>query len=523
MRKKPRYVFIVVLLALTIVVAGCSPGADLRKENNAPNAAQIPVNGNLRTVGESTAGFTDEQYSIRLNVFDWNSSKYWVVDRNGKTIPEDKQFTVLYDILTGEPQCLVKTRYEETGRDEYGYVQTNEYSALFDLAGKLICDWDSYYYHSGFGDYLVRFSANIPPDDWTGYMGRYDLWNFKTGESFGRDVSTIRRLANGIVLLLDDTSRPLGTVDGSGNIISGFPLPEQYAYAWPWNGYVFASTHSYYTDNLLPERYFLLTPDFKQILSYDLLDTRSNDEVLKFADGVGTNKIRSGIVTTKGEEIYYVPDYKLVQYFDKDIVVTRTKEYTTYTDPERYRIERISDGAVLIEDVQRFSYDYSYEKIEIEKVLAYRDGYLYAIDKKTGDIKQKEMQGVSYIETFSTGMFLVSIMTEDYSFSEMLINGDLQEITSQGQYLNLRQSIRWKGETLENYNVIVAEKYDQKRNVYYRDLLDMEGNLILQGLNDVFGVGPDRIAVRKGFSVGLMDWDGNWIVKRSIFSELQND
>lgn len=53
--------------------------------------------------------------------------------------------------------------------------------------------------------------------------------------------------------------------------------------------------------------------------------------------------------------------------------------------------------------------------------------------------------------------------------------------------------------------------------------MDLHGNLLIEGLNEIYQVGPDRIAARKGFDIGLMDWHGNWIVKRSIFSVILDD
>ena len=42
-------------------------------------------------------------------------------------------------------------------------------------------------------------------------------------------------------------------------------------------------------------------------------------------------------------------------------------------------------------------------------------------------------------------------------------------------------------------------------------------------ITDIYYVGPDRIALRRGFDAGLMDWDGNWIAKRRIFTGFGDD
>jgi hypothetical protein len=54
--------------------------------------------------------------------------------------------------------------------------------------------------------------------------------------------------------------------------------------------------------------------------------------------------------------------------------------------------------------------------------------------------------------------------------------------------------------------------------IYRYDILDHTGKVVVSNVTEVYGSGPDRIALHRGFSVGLMDWSGNWIVKRDIFS-----
>jgi len=45
----------------------------------------------------------------------------------------------------------------------------------------------------------------------------------------------------------------------------------------------------------------------------------------------------------------------------------------------------------------------------------------------------------------------------------------------------------------------------------------------VDNITTVYDVGPNRIALRRGFDVGLMDWNGNWIVKRRIFTGFGDD
>jgi hypothetical protein len=78
-------------------------------------------------------------------------------------VPEDEQFEVLYNALTGEPQCLVLTEIKLMGRedDEHGSAIGQDFSALYDLDGNLLYDWDAYVYRAGFGDCIIRQKSMV--------------------------------------------------------------------------------------------------------------------------------------------------------------------------------------------------------------------------------------------------------------------------------------------------------------------------------------------------------------------------
>jgi hypothetical protein len=65
--------------------------------------------------------------------------------------------------------------------------------------------------------------------------------------------------------------------------------------------------------------------------------------------------------------------------------------------------------------------------------------------------------------------------------------------------------------------------YRMAHDVQLCDLIDASGNRILVGLNSIYAVGEAVAAVRKGFSWGIMDFNGNWICSYSIFNTLAQD
>jgi hypothetical protein len=55
------------------------------------------------------------------------------------------------------------------------------------------------------------------------------------------------------------------------------------------------------------------------------------------------------------------------------------------------------------------------------------------------------------------------------------------------------------------------------------DIYSISGELMIENLTSVFDVTPNRIAVIQGAYGGLIDWSGNWIVKKPIFTDLIDD
>ena len=60
-------------------------------------------------------------------------------------------------------------------------------------------------------------------------------------------------------------------------------------------------------------------------------------------------------------------------------------------------------------------------------------------------------------------------------------------------------------------------------NTYLTDILDQDGNVLLEGLKNAFTVEGGLIPCEKGFYRGLMDMEGNWLYKDSIFDTAEDE
>ena len=74
----------------------------------------------------------------------------------------------------------------------------------------------------------------------------------------------------------------------------------------------------------------------------------------------------------------------------------------------------------------------------------------------------------------------------------------------------------WLNTILQDKLMVGSYQFGQK---YLYDLLDTDGNLLIEGLSNYSYPQDDGpIYVAKGFSYGFMDMEGNWLWKRSIFN-----
>ena len=145
-----------IIFALVVTSMGCvSPAGAPAGEGSSGTEQTDNDQSGTQGGGAITPVSQFERYSIPMNFgTSWNQ-QYWTVDRDGRTITEEEQFTVLFDVLTSEPQCMVLKRLEKRGTYENGENYNTELSAVFDMDGNLIIDWDEYDYYSGFGDFII--------------------------------------------------------------------------------------------------------------------------------------------------------------------------------------------------------------------------------------------------------------------------------------------------------------------------------------------------------------------------------
>lgn len=470
----------------------------------------------------------DRYYTIYSE--DYNTANTWIFDADGELRQADECFTVLYDALTGAPQCKVRYRLEATGEvDENGNAAVQDMSALYDMDGNQLHDWQPCYYQRGFGDFIIRHSRALMfyedtlPDDYSSV-----LWNYKTASTHMEDVGQVVSIENGkAVVLTNALQDPLGVMDKNGKALSGFPVADGYHYiSEGWTDYIIASSRPLFAEgDNSGESYFLLTRDFEEVLHHDYLYTGQSDKYLCYHDNADTPDFSGGLITADGTEVLRILSGEYICYFDNDLAIIESGSYDDESTPVRRRLVEIESGEALLQDCEilELSASYNTPGVRPNSFITYTDGTLRVVDRRGKVTAEQALAGVSYVEYLSDGLYRCSIR-EGEGYCDTVLNDKLNPIVPKDRYLNIYQATDWSGNDIEQYPLLVA----QRRIVgsewgTISDILDTDGNVLLQGLNQVYQVGPNRIAVKKGFDAGLMDFEGNWIVRRSIFANWMDD
>ena len=113
-------------------------------------------------------------------------------------------------------------------------------------------------------------------------------------------------------------------------------------------------------------------------------------------------------------------------------------------------------------------------------------------------------------QTSSCGLY-------DFSTGQWLVELGVYQYFSQFNY-TAEMSFRG-GEQVNPYFAGCRTEW----NTQLYDLLDLDGNVILEGCNSISFADDGRAVVKKGFSQGMMDFEGNWLYKRSIFTGMGAD
>ncbi len=495
-----------ITFVLILLLSGCQTSATLPV--TAPSTTDVSV-----TVPKTALDESLWQYQILLPGS--RSSVY--LDSQGNIL-QDAYSDLLWDQHTNEQIGYVYSRIEGTGAyDEWGTPITRVLSQLRDRNGSILQDWAECCYREAFGNFLIRDNTKMNDmfmQSETAVDYHTALWNYKTGEEHFEGAAYSLPLENGHFLLTDMYFSPLAIVDVQGTVINEVPYPQKYFSASTKNGHIIVANE----DN---SACFLLDENFREICSYEVIGTDHTALYGEYFLFLNRDRER-GVLDRNGKVLYTTPMYKSeIQYFDGELVILQTDRWHS-ENPHYYRLETV-DGVLLTE-----SYDWI--GLSIANVSGQQrppSPHFLVLDDKTLRLVDRRGQTVASFTASShisdvtpltdSGPYVFCVEDETGSYDCGLLDSRLNLLLPPNHYRWISTGSNWDTGERMDFPILEALYYENDASRY--DILDLNGKPLVTGLSSV-AFGPNRLAVTRGFSFGLMDWEGNWLKKHSIFQQL---
>lgn len=122
--------------------------------------------------------------------------------------------------------------------------------------------------------------------------------------------------------------------------------------------------------------------------------------------------------------------------------------------------------------------------------------------------------GDCWTQAVGEGLMFLTYSVEDEQTNEYTQYGELY--TLDGVRVATERAYTWSYSSEESKSGCFALAYWQDDQQWY-DLFSPDGKLLIRDLRNVSAIYSDRIVCERGFSYGVMDLKGNWIVSESTF------
>lgn len=137
----------------------------------------------------------------------------------------------------------------------------------------------------------------------------------------------------------------------------------------------------------------------------------------------------------------------------------------------------------------------------------------------------EEQWEVDYIDLSVVGNLMqvyINLYVDDYSLWEQkyyFYNLSGQPLALAHDYGYISYVYEKSGQASADY---YTADYMDEQGQLRTDLLDRNGQVLLAGFNNIYYAGNGAFVVERGFERGLMDAQGEWIFKESVFNELED-
>lgn len=441
------------------------------------------------------------------------------------TASADESVALLPDTLTQQVQFFFHSWADNSG-------ENRRRSALCDSSGRTLIEFNGEYSATLTGDVLVLQQPVFEDGEFWGeaFYGNCRVIDLSTGSDLPVPEDAYDCLVQGDTLIFNCYALPAGlsSMDYDPDQTSHLRVEMRSR-----SGELLHTVPCCYTlsGNGTPENWVELCQynngDFP---AYSLYNTVTGEELSNFHQSLGNGIVCYGdpqnggalLVDLSGSEKQvlgsfdqtidcYVPGYAMSYDF-------------TSNSPFHCILHDLSTGEDLVL--------YDYHQADGEAAFYTANGQLLVFDSATGekitDVMVEPVPGQQYASIFCIGNGQVSVELKDNDDYETTacrvygpdgLVGDLTAACRRFDYFSPLTRTP-EGEAL------FSGSYSGVGGSYLTDVVDSQGNVVIQGLRSVYGYAANSInglpqgvfAAQQGFYNGWMDSDGSWVYCQSIFT-----
>ena len=439
-----------------------------------------------------------------------NGNETIIVNENGEEVMRGQFISLITNM--GENGVvahyfIAKEHHELVGySNEYGYPLFNTYSTVYDGRGTVLLTDVEGHYRAGYGNYLLYSVPSYLIEEWEN--SQY-LTNPFTGDVI-ENISYIDIYSNIVALHSYDYFTYL--TDFEGNVPQNYPTDLHFSSIEKYGDYYITE---YYVDgNLNTIAWDSQFNQLTRVYGYDIeyiggyfICKDSYDGSVEIYDPIADEII--------------IPDVPYsIFYYNGEV-------YAYYTQFGAY-IRKVADNSIIA-SVNIWDLGYRPTQTGIINRFYYQVGdIIYAIDASGNEIARVQLpNSTGYgIEMLCENLFYTQAQYEasnGQQVSRMVLIDENLNVLDIGtaDYMYMESFTTSDGETY-----ITAIKSNDVANAYNSilfDVLDAQGNLLVENLKSVRYEGGEYLYVESGFYVGIMRLDGTWLYKASIFNNVEDE
>lgn len=497
-------------------------GADTETSTDNTVDENVTASVDTETISEIDWNSGEEPTAEQLRVAarNYSFSDEWgcgtSINGFGTNLQADSIYVnAIKDVLTGET-CYYTAYYKtfnKVQRDDYTEYESSMTSRLYGVDGTLISDWEELSYIECSGDWVYKQKYQDFIYESPNYE-EAELINIKTGESL-KGISRISKIDNEHILV-ERTTGLLYILDKDGKIIFDGEELESLVTS---SGYVYSMDKyiAVVSSSETPCKIYFLGTD-GTMLGYisDVWDTYIYNDMITYPY-VSVMRQIYDLSAANGGELVPVASNPLAAetlYYDGELAIYRDYDEagkandwlcqiaTNTPISEKYSAISIVDRYYLPEDEKHKATEYFYAR---------NDQGIDKLDRKGQVVAHIDLANICQASVYTYG---INCYLNNYEKSQTLTL-DL-ELVDMGKYNNLDPIYEYTGSGFYPTDLWTGFYSLNNENRYNRvDILTADMKPIITGASSVGPLIDGTISVTKGQNIGVIDLEGNWIIKYS--------